>query len=548
MLCAGSPSSHLDFSDLFSVFPPFLHITTPSRVPAIALGALFSIGGIASTIFGLTISTFLIGMALQGIGVGILSHAGPVYMAESVPRDNRKAFGSIIPVAIATGFVVAQALMFVNSRRWNWQWVLGIPFISAGLVLVIGIFLPETNVYKNIVNLRAMGVNVGERVRDVEMGRSGAPVGSSTSSAGAPIVRENLSYPDDPNDREAVPIPVCHPAGLAGMGGVEECERHRRWDLHVQRLMSQPSLRNRSLVATAMQWFQQLTGFIMFVGFANFVFSQASIGDRLVLSLIFFGANLLGTAVAVGVLDQVPRKPLLLAGGIMMTICLVIAGAIVTAKHEKLAHRYSIVVSVFLCLYAFVFAATWGPLAWVYPAEMFPTAHRFEGVSMSAVNQWAAMIIFAFASSIMLRRLNVGPTLLFFMAFTAVGTVLAGLLPETLDVDPDSKQMDQLFGGSGQGYEFADKRAALPVSGAQVPASSAPSYAPSSGYEPHPFTAPSHGARLNPPAQSTLPSTYDKPTLPHVSAPATSPRTEQAATAAYRQAERERARATGRAM
>jgi hypothetical protein len=47
-------------------------------------------------------------------------------------------------------------------------------------------------------------------------------------------------------------------------------------------------------------------------------------------------------------------------------------------------------IAVFICLFIVNFAYSMGPIAWLYPAEIFPLSVRGKGVSISTSADWLA--------------------------------------------------------------------------------------------------------------------------------------------------------------
>jgi hypothetical protein len=57
-------------------------------------------------------------------------------------------------------------------------------------------------------------------------------------------------------------------------------------------------------------------------------------------------------------------------------------------------HRDAGWVSVaFLFVYMLAFGASWGPVPWAYPAEVFPSSLRAKGVGMSTATNWLTNFI-----------------------------------------------------------------------------------------------------------------------------------------------------------
>jgi hypothetical protein len=66
---------------------------------------------------------------------------------------------------------------------------------------------------------------------------------------------------------------------------------------------------------------------------------------------------------------------------------LIIAIAGVTIPVDNMAGQRMLVAFVFL--YVSAFAVSWGPVAWVLNAEMFPLAVRAKGLAMTNATNWA---------------------------------------------------------------------------------------------------------------------------------------------------------------
>lgn len=82
-------------------------------------------------------------------------------------------------------------------------------------------------------------------------------------------------------------------------------------------------------------------------------------------------------------------------------------------------------------LYVLFFAASYGPLAWVLPAEVFPSSKRAKGVGAGTAMIWLANFIIGVVVPEMLISLGWG-TFLFFGLFCVAAAVFSFLfVPET---------------------------------------------------------------------------------------------------------------------
>jgi hypothetical protein len=87
---------------------------------------------------------------------------------------------------------------------------------------------------------------------------------------------------------------------------------------------------------------------------------------------------------------KIGRKRLLACGSSLMLICHVIfAGLSSNFSSVWSSHRDAGGVYVgFLFLYILLFGATWGPVPWIVPSEIFSISLRAKGVALSACSYW----------------------------------------------------------------------------------------------------------------------------------------------------------------
>lgn len=69
-----------------------------------------------------------------------------------------------------------------------------------------------------------------------------------------------------------------------------------------------------------------------------------------------------------------------------MSICEFLVAIIWTLDPTSTAANFCLIV--FVCLYIFFFASTWGPAAWVVIGEIFQLEIRAKGVALSTASNW----------------------------------------------------------------------------------------------------------------------------------------------------------------
>lgn len=111
---------------------------------------------------------------------------------------------------------------------------------------------------------------------------------------------------------------------------------------------------------------------------------------QLLLSGIINCTQLVGVITSLWTMDRFGRRPLLLTGAGLMFVCHLII-AVLVGKFGGQWDNYATegwVAVAFLFFYMFSFGATWGPVPWAMPSEIFPSSLRAKGVALSTCSNW----------------------------------------------------------------------------------------------------------------------------------------------------------------
>ncbi|KAI9251100.1 general substrate transporter [Helicostylum pulchrum] len=203
----------------------------------------------------------------------------------------------------------------------------------------------------------------------------------------------------------------------------KEIASHRYADL------LKPGISYRVFLGVALQMWQQLTGMNIIMFYVVFLFQQAGIGDTQEATLLSSGVsyviNVVMTVPAILFVDKWGRRPTLIFGALAMSIFLWIVGGIlatgdwaindVSRKWEVDLHNKHMANGVVVCIYFFVasFATSWGPLGWIYPAEIYPLRVRALAVSLSTASNWLFNWILNFVVPMLMEEIRYGLYLLF---------------------------------------------------------------------------------------------------------------------------------------
>jgi MFS transporter, SP family, sugar:H+ symporter len=136
-------------------------------------------------------------------------------------------------------------------------------------------------------------------------------------------------------------------------------------------------------------------------------FSEA---DSLKINILTGVLSIVACSAAIGLIDRVGRKPLLLIGSVGMAITLAIlawcfASGEFAGGRLQLADDVAITALVAANAYVMFFNFSWGPVMWVMLGEMFPNRIRGSGLAFAGAAQWTTNFVLSatflwFASTI----------------------------------------------------------------------------------------------------------------------------------------------------
>ncbi|KAL4877970.1 general substrate transporter [Aspergillus karnatakaensis] len=399
------------------------------------VGCLFfpSIADRISRKRGLTVATvfFVIGAIIQtaapnyealvagrfvgGIGVGTLAMGAPLYISEIAPPNWRGSLLVLEAISIVIGAIVAYWVTY-GTRLMDGDWAFRLPFL---LQIVPAIIVGGAiHFFPFSPRWLAMRGRDGDSLTALSRLRRRPEHDDQVQLEWKGILAE-MRFQKEILDRE-YPDHRDHPVKAGA----------RQW----LSLFNKKYFR-RTLVALAIPFFQQFSGINAFVYYAP-TFFEALGQDRdtsLILSGMINIVQLVGGIPILIYLDRVGRRTLAIAGGIAMAIPhLVMSGLMNRFSSDWPSNRGIAWFCVALIyLYVLAYAASYGPLAWVLPAEVFPSSKRAKGVGAGTAMIWLANFIVGVVVPEMLISIGWG-TFLFFGLFCVAATVFSYLfVPET---------------------------------------------------------------------------------------------------------------------
>jgi SP family sugar:H+ symporter-like MFS transporter len=336
------------------------------RISVMKIAAAFFLVSAIGTALAPNVWVVVVFRIVGGIGVGIASVIAPAYIAETSPPRIRGRLGSLQQLAIVTGIFLSLAVDYVlaqlagGSREvlwlglpaWRWMFlIMAIPAIVYGLLaftipespryLVAKFRIPEAR--------RVLALLLGEKNLEITINR----------------IQDTLRAEKPPSWGD-----LRKPTG--GLYGIV-------W------------------VGVGLSVFQQFVGINVIFYYSNVLWEAVGFKESssFVITVITAIVNILTTLIAIGLIDKIGRKPLLLIGsagmaGSLATMAIIFGTAPLLDGKPHLGPVAGPVALIAANVFVIAFGMSWGPVVWVLLGEMFPNRIRAAALGLAAAAQWAA--------------------------------------------------------------------------------------------------------------------------------------------------------------
>ncbi|MEU0272152.1 sugar porter family MFS transporter [Streptomyces sp. NPDC006307] len=301
---------------------------------------------------------------IGGFAIGMASVIGPAYIAEVAPAAYRGRLGSFQQAAIVIGIAVSQLVnwailnMADGDQRGEiagieaWQWMLGVMVVPAVLYGLLSFAIPESPRF-------LISVGRHDRAKEVlaEVEGKGVDLDARVAEIETAMHREHKSSFRDLLGSRFGFLPIV-------------------W------------------VGIGLSVFQQLVGINVAFYYSSTLWQSVGVNPE---SSFFYSfttsiINIIGTVIAMVLVDRVGRKPLALVGSAGMAIALAFEAWAFSADlvGGKLPETQGIVALIAAHLFVLFFALSWGVVVWVFLGEMFPNHIRAAALGVAASAQWIA--------------------------------------------------------------------------------------------------------------------------------------------------------------
>ncbi|MER8068653.1 sugar porter family MFS transporter [Streptomyces sp. NPDC094034] len=354
--------------------------------------ALFTVSAVGSAL-PFDIYDLAVWRIIGGFAIGMASVIGPAYIAEVSPPAYRGRLGSFQQAAIVVGIAISQLVNFGilqladGEQRGRllgleaWQWMLGVMVVPALLYGLLTLAIPESPRYLISVGQvdRAKKVLAEVENEDVDLDARVAEIDHA-------MRREHKSTFKDLKGSRFSFLPIV-------------------W------------------VGIGLSMFQQLVGINVAFYYSATLWQSVGVNPS---SSFFYSfttsiVNIIGTVIAMVLVDRVGRKPLALVGSAGMAAALAFEAWAFSAPlvNGELPSTEGTVALIAAHVFVLFFALSWGVVVWVFLGEMFPNKIRAAALGVAASAQWIANWVIT-ASFPSLAEWNLSGTYIIYTCFAVL--------------------------------------------------------------------------------------------------------------------------------
>ena len=343
---------------------------------------------------------FVVWRIVGGVAIGMASNVSPMYIAEISPAAWRGRLVSLNQLTIVVGILGAQIVNWLIAQpvpdsatdqmirdSWNgqlgWRWMFTAVAVPSVVFFVSAFFVPESPRWLVKKGRAALAHRVlarigGRAYADSAVAEIGASIGAETRVRLAELLTPRMLR-------------------ILGIGVT---------------------------LAVLQQW----SGINVIFNYAEEIYRGAGYSvSGILFNIVITGAiNMAFTFVALGFVDRVGRRALMLAG------C---AGIAVSHTLLGLAYRFGLkgmpVLVLTLCTIG-CYAMSLAPVTWVLISEIFPNRVRGVAVSIAVSALWIACFVLTFTFPVLNRALGASGTFWLYAAICFAGFVFVKrCVPET---------------------------------------------------------------------------------------------------------------------
>ncbi|KAH0373958.1 general substrate transporter, partial [Aureobasidium melanogenum] len=399
---------------------PWLNERLGRRYSLMIFSLIFMVGAAVQTGASHAIGTIYGGRVIAGLGIGGMSAITPVFVSENCPPDVRGRISGLFQEFLVLGVMFSYWLCYGVKKNMapttmQWRVPVGLQLVPSGIMFCGLWFLKESPRW------------LAKNDRHDEALASLAYI--RCVSTDDPEVLQELA-----EIRASVEEEFLATEGLSW----KECLK--------------PGYRERFGLAFCIMFWQQWSGTNSIGYYAPQIFASVGLTGS---STSLFATGIYGTVkvIATGIfliigIERFGRKWPLVTGAWWMASCMFIIGALLVSyppdPDASSVSSPSIAMVVMIYLYVIGYSASWGPVPWVYVAEIFPTRLRAYGVGLASATQWLFNFVVTKVTPAAINSIGWRTFIMFGCFCTAMGVFVLVFLKET--TGRSLEEMDILFG------------------------------------------------------------------------------------------------------
>jgi len=383
------------------------------RKNTIMVSSVVFTAGALMQAFSPELITMIFGRIIAGLAIGLLSMAVPLYQSELSDPSVRGRLVSLQQWAITIGIALSFWVNYICNKLLTdeiaWRLPLGLQAVPSSILFIGCFFMPYSHRWLISRGREEEGLEVLAKLR-------------ANGDKTHPTVVEEYNEIREILDQERA---------LAQNSYVD---------------LFKGSILRRTILGIFIQAFQQLTGINSVMYYAPQIFKQAGFSTQsgLLATAINGIVNMVATIPAILYVDRWGRRKTLIAGAVIMGTGMAVVGIMIASfgvsVRNHITNELSVSMSnvgasfsVIVFIYVFVagFAFSWGPIAWIYPAEIFPMRVRSKGTSLTTASNWAFNYIVSLVSPILMDKITWGLYIIFAGFCVIMATAVYFCYPET---------------------------------------------------------------------------------------------------------------------
>ena len=344
---------------------------------------------------------FIIFRIIGGLGIGIASTVSPIYIAEVAPKKVRGIFVSINQLTIVLGILLAQIVNWQIAQpvpegstslqilqSWNgmvgWRWMFWAELVPSLAFFFLMFFVPETPRFL------------------VKVARFENAARILTRIGGDEYAEENMKSIRNTLTNESARLSI--------------------------KPLFKKSLYPVLIIGIKLAVFQQWCGINVIFNYAQEVFTSAGYDvNEMFLNIVITGSiNLVFTIIAMGLVDRIGRRKLMLIGAVGLAIIYMLVGLFYLLKLNGLP------ILILLLSGIGIYAMSLAPVTWVVISEIFPNRLRGIALSVATLFLWISSSLLVLTFPILNQAVGTSSTFWIYGLVCIAGSIFIFYrLPET---------------------------------------------------------------------------------------------------------------------